>query len=100
MAWTLYRVPTQRKTELDQALADDRVSRQSHKIRDAATVGGPSGELYVLIEGSEDAVRQADDLLGKIGTKVPAADGEKLRQQFKDEDDSAAAGMGLFFTEE
>jgi hypothetical protein len=100
MAWTLYRVPTGRKTELDQILADDIVSRQSHKIRDAATAGGPAGELYVLIEGSDEAVRRADDLLAKVGTKLSAADGEKLHAQFKDEDESAAAGMGLFFTEE
>jgi hypothetical protein len=100
MAWTLYRVPTQRKTELDQVLADDRVSRQSHKIRDAATAGGPSGELYVLIEGSDDAVRRADELLAAIGTKLSPADGEKLHGRFKEEDESAAAGMGLFFTEE
>jgi hypothetical protein len=100
MAWTLYRVPTGHKTELDQALADDQVSRQSHKIRDAATAGGPSGELYVLIQGSDEPVHRADELLAKIGTKVPAADAEKLYQKFKEEDESAAAGMGLFFTEE
>ena len=100
MAWTLYRVPTGLKTELDQVLADDVVSRQSHKIRDAATAGGPSGELYVLIEGNGEAVHRADELLAKIGTKLPLADGEKLYAKFKEEDDSAAAGMGLFFTEE
>jgi len=100
MAWTLYRVPTGRKTQLDQVLADDRVSRQSHKIRDAATVGGPAGELYVLIEGSDEAVHRADELLAAIGTKLPAAEAAPLHARFKDEDESAAAGMGLFFTEE
>jgi|SRR5580658_1525640 hypothetical protein len=100
MAWTLYRVPTAHKTELDQVLAEDQVSRQSHKIRDAATAGGPAGELYVLIEGRDDAVARADELLAKIGTKLPPADGEKLYRGFKEEDESAAAGMGLFFTEE
>jgi len=100
MVWTLYRVPTQHKTELDLALADDRVSRQSQKIRDAATAGGPSGELYVVIEGNADDVKRADELLAKIGTKLPMADAEKLYARFKEEDESAAAGMGLFFTEE
>jgi hypothetical protein len=100
MAWTLYRVPTPHKTELDQVLADDQISRQSHKIRDAATVGGPAGELYVLIEGAEAAVHHADELLAKVGTKVPHEEAEKLHHRFKEEDESAAAGMGLFFTEE
>ena len=100
MAWTLYRIPSAKKTELDQVLADDRVSRQSHKIRDAATVGGPSGELYVLIEGAEEAVRRADELLGPLGVKLPEPERTQLYQRFKDEDEAAAAGMGLFFTEE
>ncbi len=100
MAWTLYRVPNPRKTELDQALADDQVSRQSHTIRDAATVGGPAGELYVLIEGNADAVRRADELLAPLGTKLPTAEAEKLHARFKEDAEAAAAGMGLFFTEE
>ncbi|MCI4353859.1 MAG: hypothetical protein L3K06_00650 [Thermoplasmata archaeon] len=100
MAWTLYRIASQRKTELDQALSDDQVSRQSHKIRDAATAGGPSGELYVLIEGGADGVRRADELLAPLGTKLPPAEAEALHTRFKDEDEAAAAGMGLFFTEE
>jgi hypothetical protein len=100
MAWTLHKVPAQRKTELDQVLADDRVSRQSHKIRDAATVGGPSGELYVLIEGGEPDVKRAEELLAPIGTKIPAAEADALYRRFKEEDENAAAGMGLFFTEE
>ena len=100
MAWTIFSVPTPRKTELDAVLADDLVSRQSQKIRDAAAAGGPSGELYVLVEGAEAAVRRADELLGPIGKKLPPADAEALYRKFKEEDDLAASGMGLFFTEE
>ena len=100
MAWVLYAVPSAKKTELDAALSDDQVSRQSQKIRDAATAGGTAGELFVLVEGSEPAVRRADELLAAIGRKLPAADGEALYRRFKDEDEAAASGMGLFFTEE
>jgi hypothetical protein len=99
MAWTLFAVATAKKAELDAALADDQVSRQSQRVRDAASAGGPSGELYVLIEGGDEAIRRADTLLMPVGTKLPPADAEKLYRKFKDEDESAAAGMGLFFTE-
>ena len=75
------------------------MSRQSHKLRDAASAGGPNGQLYVLIEGSPEGVRRAEELLGPIGTKLPAADGEALYRRFKDEEEAASAGMGLFFTE-
>ena len=100
MAWTLFRVPTAKKTELDAALADDQVSRQSRRVRDAAAAGGPAGELYVLIEGGDEAVKRADGLLAAIGTRLPKDEGEALYRRFKDEDEAAAAGMGLFFTEE
>jgi len=99
MAWTLFSVPTTKRSELDAALKDDRVSRQSQKIRDAAAMGGPSGATYVLVEGAADAVKKAEELLAAIGTRLPPAEAEPLYQKFKDEDEAASAGMGLFFTE-
>ncbi|SRR5579871_908044 len=99
MAWTLFTVLSAKKAELDAALADDQVSRQSQKIRDAASLGGPSGQLYVLVEGSDEGVRRAEELLAKVGDKMPSPDGPALYQRLKDEDEAAAAGMGLFFTE-
>jgi len=100
MAWTLFSVPSTKRTELDAALKDDRVSRQSQTVRDAAAMGGPSGATYVLVEGSADAVLRAEELLATVGTKVPAAEAESLYRRFKDEEEAASAGMGLFFTEE
>jgi hypothetical protein len=100
MAWTLFSVPSSKRAELDAALKDDIVSRQSHTVRDAKAVGGPSDTTYVLIEGSADAVQRADGLLAPVGTKLPAPEAQALYQRFKEEEESASAGMGLFFTEE
>lgn len=95
----IFLVPAARRTELDQALNDDVLARQSRKVRDAGSMGGPSGELYVLIEGGAEALARAESLLGPLGKRLPPADSAKLEQRFKDEDESASAGMGLFFTE-
>jgi hypothetical protein len=100
MPWTIYSVPTAKKAELDAALADDVVSRQSHKVRAAAAVGGPADATYVLIEGSPDGVHRADELLGRLGTRPPTAEGEALYRRFKEEEEAASVGMGLFFTDE
>jgi hypothetical protein len=100
MAWTLYSVPSAKRTELDGVLKDDVLSRQSQKLREASTVGGPSGTVYVLLEGSAEAMRRADELLPPVGTKLPPAEAEPLYRKFKDEEEAASAGMGLFFTEE
>ena len=99
MAWTLFSVPSAKRNELDSVLKDDVLSRQSQKVRDAKAVGGPADTTYVLLEGSADAVRRADELLGPLGTKLPGNDATALYQRFKDEEESASAGMGLFFTE-
>ena len=99
MAWTLFAVPNTKRADLDAVLKDDLLSRQSQKLRDAATAGGAAGELYVLIEGSPEATARADTLLGPLGKKPPANEASALYQKFKDEDEAASAGMGLFFTE-
>jgi len=99
MAWVLYQVPATKKGEVEAALRDDIVSRQSHKVRDAASAGGPAGQLYVLVEGSVEAVDRADVLLKPLGERLPPKEGDVLHAKFKDEEDAASAGMGLFFTE-
>ncbi|HYA54681.1 MAG TPA: hypothetical protein VEG42_03660 [Thermoplasmata archaeon] len=100
MSWTIFSVPSAKRAELDAALKDDQVSRQSQKIREAGALGGPAGATYVLVEGAADAVHRAEELLAPIGTRVPPAEADPLYRKFKDEDEAASAGMGLFFTEE
>lgn len=97
MPWTLFSVPSAKKAELDKALADDVVSRQSQKVRAAAALGGPADRTYVLVEGSAEAVRRAEELLAPLGERPPTAEASQLYQKFKDEEDAASAGMGLFF---
>lgn len=99
MAWTLFSIPSAKRSELETVLKDDILSRQSQKIRDAKAVGGPADTVYVLLEGLPDAMKRADDLLAPVGTKLAPAEGEALYRRFKDEEESASAGMGLFFTE-
>lgn len=100
MAWTLFTVPAAQKTQLEAVLKDDLVSRQSQKVREAASAGGPSGEIYVLLEGLPEAMARAEQLLASVGKKLPAKDAEALYRKFKDEEEAASAGMGLFFTED
>jgi len=97
MAWTLYLLPSAQRGALEAALRDDQLSRQSQTIRDASTLSGPADSLYVLLEGGPEAVRRADELLGPLGAKP--ADAERVYRRIKEDEESASAGMGLFFTE-
>ncbi len=100
MAWTIFSIPSTRRTELEAALKDDLVSRQSHKVRDAASLGGPAGSTYVLVEGAGEAIHRANELLGPLGSHLGGSDAENLYRRLKDEEEAASAGMGLFFTED
>jgi hypothetical protein len=99
MAWTLFSVPSGKRADLDAVLHDDQLSRQSQKVRDAKSLGGPADTVYVLLEGSAEAMKRADELLAAVGTRLPAVDGEALYRKLKDEEEAASEGMGLFFTE-
>ena len=100
MSWILFSVPSAKRGELDAALKDDMLSRQSQKLRDAAALGGQADRMYVLIEGSPEAIKRAEEILGKIGDRLAPAEADPLFRKFKDEEEAASAGMGLFFTEE
>ena len=100
MSWTIYTVPSAKRTELDAALRDDIVSRQSQKVRAAAALGGPGDALYVLVEGTAGAILRAEELLGTVGTRLKPPESEALLARFKEEEEAASAGMGLFFTDE
>ena len=99
MAWIIFEVPNDRRAKLDEVLRDDVIARQSHKLRDAATVGGRSGHLIVQIDGSTEAVAKAESLLKDVGAKLPPKDAEAVRARLQEEDEAASSGMGLFFTE-
>ena len=99
MAWALFSVPTAKRTELDAALHDDLLSRQSQTVRDAVSLGGPVGELFVLLEGSSEAVGRAEALLAPLGKRLGPADADPVYLRLKEEQENASSGMGLFFTE-
>jgi hypothetical protein len=99
MAWTIFSVPSEKRSELDAVLKDDVVSRQSQTVRDGPSFGAASATTVVLVEGSADAVRRAESLLGPVGSKLTGTDADSLYRKLKDEEEAASAGMGLFFTE-
>ena len=99
MPWTLLSVPSTRKADLDAALRDDLLSRQSLKVRDAPSLGGPAATVYVLVEGTEEATRRAESLLAEFATRLPAAVAQALYARLKEEEENASSGMGLFFTD-
>jgi hypothetical protein len=100
MGWTILSVASGQRDALDAALKDDLVSRQSQKVRDGASLGAASGTTIVLVEGSPEALKRLEELLGPNATRLAGDEAERLYRRLKDEEEAASAGMGLFFTEE
>ncbi|MEM3444639.1 MAG: hypothetical protein QXJ27_03240 [Thermoplasmata archaeon] len=95
MAYGIYAVKKEFIGKIDSVLKDDLVSRQSIKVRDAAVLGINKDVRYVLVEGSEEAVKRADELFKEIAEKETGADAEKAYTAFKAEDENVASGMGF-----
>jgi len=95
MAYAIYGVKKEFVSKIDTLLKDDIVSRQSIKVRDAAVLGIQKDVRYVLVEGSEEAIKRADELFKDIAEKECGAEAEKAYAAFKAEDENVASGMGF-----
>lgn len=95
MAYAIYGVKKEFVSKIETLLKDDIVSRQSIKVRDAAVLGIQKDVRYVLVEGSEEAIKRADELFKDIAEKESGADAEKAYAAFKAEDENVASGMGF-----
>jgi len=93
--FAVYDVKPADRAQIDAALQDDKVSRQSIAVRDAVALGLTGGTL-VLIEGEEGAVRRSQELFA-FATKLEGAKADEARQRFKAQDEDVASGVGLIF---
>ncbi len=91
----VYRVPNTERSRLDQTLGDDVLSRQSLTIRDGRHFGLPGNETILFVEGTEQGVFRADELLASFAKR--AEDEPGLLRQLKAEEDDAASGLGSIF---
>lgn len=73
----------------------DLLRKQSIVVKEGQGLGLDPDHVYVLIEGSEDALRHAAERIGAFASK--AKDGERIRQRIKDEEEAAAGGVGFIF---
>ncbi len=93
----VFSVPSLQKAKAAEILKDDLVSRQSIAERDADALGFPGlGALY-LVEGGDKAVARAAELFKGVGEELPADKAAAVRRKIRDQEDDAAAGVGLIF---
>lgn len=82
---------------VDALYEDDLVSRQSITVRDASAIDLDGDERYVLVEGSDDALEKAEELLGDDAEVLDEDDAEEVFDAIKDAEQAGAEGMGAIF---
>ncbi len=79
-------------------LQDDVISRQSIVIREANSLEIKGAVSYLKIEGSAEGLKRAEELAKELGLKkLPDKKAKKLDEKIKEQEDSAATGMGMIF---
>jgi len=91
----MYRIWKARgKPDFEDVVKDDIISRQSIMEKNAWEGEG----VYLMIEGSEEALKRAGDLLREKGVgALGEKEAEKIYKKIKSEEEDAAAGMGAIF---
>ena len=95
--YRIFRIPPAKLGAVDGVYQDNVAGRQSITVREARTLGGGGEGSLVLVEGSDEGVARAAELLKDQATPLTGADAEAAYKAFRSQDDEAASGMGLVF---
>ena len=74
---------------------DELLSRQSIVKRDGKSLGLKDNSIYLIIEGSEEAIKKARKIAGENELKEEAAEG--IYRKVKESEEEATLGMGAIF---
>ena len=80
--------------KIDELYRDDIISRQTIIKRDTRSLGMEGSDIYILIEGSEEAIEKVRKIAGEFEMK----DGrEEIYRKIKEAEEEASLGMGAIF---
>jgi hypothetical protein len=98
MAYVIFEVKSAEAGKIQTMLQDDIVNRQSIVIRDANSLDIKKAVSYLKVEGSTEGLKRAEELAKELGMKkIPEKKAKKIDEKIKEQEDSAATGMGMIF---
>lgn len=97
MEYEVIRLPKGRSAVLGKIVQDDLVSRQTIAVRDAESVGLEGEDTIILIEGSNEALSKAKEILGEDGSLLVNSEKKVVYDRIKEAEDNVAEGLGLMF---
>ena len=98
MPYVIFEVKSAEAGKINTVIKDDLVSRQSIVIREANSLDIKGEVSYLKIEGSTEGLKRAEELAKELGMKkLPDKKAKKVDEKIKEQEDSAATGMGMIF---
>ncbi len=98
MPYVIFEVKAAEAGKISTMLQDDIVNRQSIVIRDASSLDMKGEVSYLKIEGSKEGLQRAEALAKELGMKkLTEKKASKINEKIKEQEDSAATGMGMIF---
>jgi len=97
MTYAIFSVEKSQASKINKILKDDLVSRQSIAVRDASALNIDKDVRYVLIEGTEEALKRAEELFADAGKKENEEEAKNIYNKIKSEEGDVAQGVGMIF---
>lgn len=98
MPYVIFEVKSAEAVKINTIVKDDLVSRQSLVIRDANSLDIKEEVSYLKVEGSKEGLKRAEALAKELGMKkLPKKKAKTIDDKIKEQEDSAATGMGMIF---
>ena len=98
MVYVIFEVKTEDVGKINKLLKDDIVSRQSILTRDSSSLDIDGDFSYVKIEGSEEGIKKAEEIAKELDfKKLDEKKAKEVDDKIKEQEDSAASGMGMIF---
>ena len=97
MIYAIFSVDKSQASKINKILKDDLISRQSIVIRDASALNIDKDVRYVLIEGTDEALKKAEELFKETGIKEDEEEAKNIYNKIKSEEGDVAQGVGLIF---
>ena len=98
MTYIIFEVKSEDVGKINTLLKDDLVSRQSILTRDASSLDIKEDVSYVKIEGSDSGLKRAEEIAKELEfKKLKDKKAKEVDEKIKEQEDSAASGMGMIF---
>jgi len=98
MSYVIFEIKSTEVGKIQTLLQDDIVNRQSIVIRNANSVEMKGTASYLKVEGSPEGLKRAEELAKELEMKkLPDKKAKKIDEKIKEQEDSAATGMGMIF---